>query len=195
MTKRASRLPPVITVARPFCDTASGSGDAIASIRHLATEQGTTAGAFEAWLALRGVQTLALRVERQCVTALAIARMLSEHPKVKEVGYSGLPGHPDHERAKELFGGAAFGAMLSFSLRGGYDAAQRACDSLRVIRVGSSFGSMHSQVCHPATTSHRQLAPEDRAAAGIGDGLIRFAVGGEDVEDLLEDLSQALEKA
>ena len=84
--------------------------------------------------------------------------------------------------------------MLSISLAGGYEAAQRVCDSLRVVRVGSSFGSMHSQVCHPATTSHRQLSAEDRAAAGIGDGLIRVAVGGEDAEDLVEDFLQALEK-
>jgi cystathionine beta-lyase/cystathionine gamma-synthase len=164
-------------------------------IRHLAIEQGTTGGAFEAWLTLRGVQTLALRVERQCANAQAVAEALAGHPKVAEVGYGGLPGHPDHERARELFGGRGFGAMLSFSLKGGYEAGVRACDALRVVRVGSSFGSMHSQVCHPATTSHRQLSPEERRAAGIGDGLIRVAVGGEDPEDLVEDFLQALDKA
>jgi cystathionine beta-lyase/cystathionine gamma-synthase len=174
---------------------AAGSRDLIEKIRYLAVEQGTTAGAFEAWLTLRGVQTLALRMERQCSTALRVATALAEHPKVNEVGYSGLPEHPDHERAAKLIDHGLFGAMLSFSLHGGYEAAQRACDSLRVARVGSSFGSLHSQVCHPATTSHRQLSSEDRKAAGIGDGLIRVAIGGEDPDDLLEDFSQALEKA
>jgi cystathionine beta-lyase/cystathionine gamma-synthase len=167
----------------------------IEPIRHLAMEQGTTAGAFECWLALRGVQTLALRLDRQCANALALAEALAAHAKVADVGYAGLPDHPDHQRASGLFDGPRFGAMLSFSLRGGYEAALRACDALRVVRVGSSFGSLHSQVCHPATTSHRQLSADERAAAGIGDGLIRTAVGGEDPEDLVEDFLQGLEKA
>ena len=173
----------------------AGPRDLIERIRHLAIDQGTIAGAFEAWLALRGIQTLALRMGRQCETALVLAEMLATHPKVAEVGYAGLPAHPDHARAASMFDGGRFGAMLSFTLKGGYDAALRSCDALRVVRVGSSFGSLRSQVCHPATTSHRQLSPEERAAAGIGDGLIRVAVGGEDPEDVVEDFEQALEKA
>jgi methionine-gamma-lyase len=172
-----------------------GKRELIERIRHLAIELGTTAGAFEAWLALRGVQTLALRLDRQCASALSVARALADHAQVAEVGYSGLVGHPDHERAKSLFGGERFGAMLSFSLDGGHEAARRVCDALQVVRVGSSFGSLRSEVCHPATTSHRQLTPEERSAAGIGDGLIRVAVGGEDPEDLVDDFLQALEKA
>jgi cystathionine beta-lyase/cystathionine gamma-synthase len=173
----------------------TGSRALIEPIRHLAIEQGTTAGAFESWLALRGVQTLALRLERQCANALALAEALAGHPKVAEVGYAGLPGHADHERASALFDGPRFGAMLSLMLEGGYEAALRASDALRVARVGTSFGSLHSQVCHPATTSHRQLSAEERQAAGIGDGLIRVAVGGEDPEDLVGDFLDALEKA
>jgi cystathionine beta-lyase/cystathionine gamma-synthase len=173
----------------------AGPSDLIDRIRHLAIELGTTGGAFESWLTLRGVQTLALRVQRQCSNAMAVAEALADHPKVASVGYSGLATHPDHALATSLFGGAGYGAMLSFALSGGYEAALRACDSLRLARVGSSFGSMHSQVCHPATTSHRQLTPEELAAAGIGDGLIRVAVGGEDAEDLVDDFRQALEKA
>jgi cystathionine beta-lyase/cystathionine gamma-synthase len=164
-------------------------------IRFLAMEQGTTAGAFDAWLALRGVQTLGLRMERQCATALALARSLSEHPKVASVGYSGLPEHPDHGRAADLFGTRGFGAMLSFTLRGGYEAASRACAALQVARVGSSFGGQSTEVTHPGTTSHRQFSPEERAAAGIGDGLIRCSVGGEDPQDLIADFAQALQKA
>ena len=85
--------------------------------------------------------------------------------------------------------------MLSFTLRGGYEASLRACDALQVARVGSSFGGLRSQVCHAATTSHRQLSAGEREAAGIGDGLIRVAVGGEDPEDLVDDFLRALEKA
>jgi cystathionine beta-lyase/cystathionine gamma-synthase len=172
-----------------------GDRDLIERIRHLAIELGTTAGAFEAWLALRGIQTLALRLDRQCAGAISVAGALAEHDKVADVGYSGLPAHPDHGLAGALFGGARFGAMLSFSLDGGYEAARRVCDALQVVRVGSSFGSLRSEVCHPATTSHRQLSSEEREAAGIGDGLIRVAVGGEDPEDLVDDFVQALEKA
>jgi cystathionine beta-lyase/cystathionine gamma-synthase len=173
----------------------AGSRDVIERIRRLALQQGTTGGAFEAWLTLRGIQTLALRMVRQCSSAMRVAELLAGHEKVTDVGYSGLSSHADHALAAALFDGAMFGAMLSFSLRDGYESVIRACDSLRVARVGSSFGSMHSQVCHPATTTHRQLSEREREAAGIGDGLVRFAVGGEDGEDLLSDLAQALEKA
>jgi methionine-gamma-lyase len=172
-----------------------GASALVDEVRHLAIEQGTTGGAFEAWLTLRGVQTLALRMARQCATALTLATFLDAHPKIEAVGYSGLPSHPDHARASALFGGNGFGAMLAFTVAGGYEAALRACDALRLVRVGSSFGSQRSQVCHPATTSHRQLSAEERAGAGIGDGLIRFAVGGEDAADLIADFEQALEKA
>ncbi len=172
-----------------------GDRDLIDRIRYLAIELGTTAGAFEAWLALRGVQTLALRLDRQCASAMSVARALAGHSKVADVGYAGLPDHPDHDRAKVLFRGRRFGAMLSFSLTGGFEAARRVCDALQLVRVGSSFGSLRSEVCHPATTSHRQLSPEERGAAGIGEGLIRAAVGGEDPEDLVDDFLQALEKA
>jgi cystathionine beta-lyase/cystathionine gamma-synthase len=170
----------------------AGSGEIIDRIRHMRLDQGTNDGTFDAWLALRGVQTLALRVERQCANAERVAAMLDSHPKVAEVGYSGLPNHPDHELAAKLFDGPRFGAMLSFSLRGGYSAASAACRELRVARVGSSFGGLHTEVCHPATTSHRQLSPEDLAAAGIGDGLIRVSVGAEDADDLIEDFDRAL---
>jgi len=173
----------------------SGPAEPMDRVRRLAMEQGTTAGAFEAWLALRGVQTLALRMSRQSATAVELAGALADHSKVAEVGYSGLPGHPDHHRAASLFDGNRYGAMLSFTLRGGYEAGLRVCDALQVARVGSSFGSLRSQVCHPATTSHRQLSAEERRAAGIGDGLIRVAVGGEEPEDLLDDFLRALEKA
>ena len=173
----------------------AGPASSIDRIRSLAIEQGTTAGAFEAWLTLRGIQTFPLRIERQCATAMALAEAVEGHAAVEAVGYSGLGMHPDHDRAKVLFGGMGFGAMLGATVRGGYEAAARVGRALRLARVGSSFGSLHTEVCHPATTSHRQLSAEDRAAAGIADGLIRIAVGGEDPEDLIDDFLQALGQA
>jgi cystathionine beta-lyase/cystathionine gamma-synthase len=172
----------------------AGPAEMVDRIRHLALEQGTTAAAFEAWLALRGVQTLALRMEHQSGSALAVGEALAAHPKVAAVGYAGLIGHPDHDRAADLFGGRGFGAMLSCALES-YDACARFADALGLIRVGSSFGGMRSEICHPATTSHRQLSSADRASAGIGDGLLRLAVGGEDAADLVADVERALEKA
>ena len=172
----------------------AGDRKMVDRIRHAAIEQGTTAGAFEAWLALMGVQTLGLRLERQCANASKLARFLQAHPKVVDVGYAGLPEHRHHARARDLFDRDLFGPMLAFTLDGGLEAAARMCDALGLVRVGSSFGSLHSMVAQPATTSHRQFSREDREAAGIGDGLIRFAVGGEDPDDLLADLAEALEK-
>jgi cystathionine beta-lyase/cystathionine gamma-synthase len=123
-----------------------------------------------------------------------VAEALGSHPKVGSVGYAGLPAHPDHERARGLFVDRGFGAMLAFGLES-YDACSRLADALGVIAVGSSFGGMRSEVCHPATTSHRQLSESDRTAAGIDDGMLRLAVGGEDAEDLERDVLRALEKA
>jgi len=164
-------------------------------VRRLSIEQGTTGSAFEAWLTLRGIETLALRVARQSETALALAGALDGHPKVESVGYAGLSGHPDHERAAALFGGRGFGGMLSISVRDGYEACVRFVDALRIATTGSSFGGLVTQICHPATTSHRQLSTEAREEAGIGDGLLRVAVGGEDAEDLVADVLHGLDKA
>lgn len=173
----------------------AGSREVIDRIRAMRLDQGTNASAFDAWLTLRGIQTLALRVERQCATAAVLAATLAAHAKVRSVGFAGLPSHPDHERATALFDGPRFGAMLALTLAGGFEAASRACQALRVARVGSSFGGLHTEVCHPATTSHRQMSAQELEAADIGDGLIRCSVGGEEPADLAADFVQALEKA
>ncbi len=170
----------------------AASGEVIEGIASMRLDQGTNSGTFDAWLALRGVQTLALRIERQCANAARLAEWLHAHDAVEQVGYSGLPSHPDHGVAASLFDGPRFGAMLSFTLKGGYDAASVACKGLRVARVGSSFGGLHSEVCHPASTSHRQMSDDDLAAAGIGPGLIRVSVGAEDAPDLIADFEQSL---
>jgi cystathionine beta-lyase/cystathionine gamma-synthase len=170
----------------------AASAEMIRRIGSMRLDQGTNNAAFDAWLALRGVQTLALRLERQCANAERLASWLSAHDAVSNVGYSGLPGHADHGLAAALFDGPRFGAMLSFTLKGGYDAASVACKGLHVARVGSSFGGLHTEVCHPASTSHRQMSDTDLAAAGIGPGLIRVSVGAEDVDDLIADFEGAL---
>ena len=173
----------------------AASSQAVQRIASMRLDQGTNNGTFDAWLALRGVQTLALRLERQCANAARLAEWLHAHDAVANVGYSGLPDHPDYQVAASLFDGPRFGAMLSFTLEGGYAAASIACKGLRIARVGSSFGGLHTEVCHPATTSHRQMSDADLAAAGIGAGLIRVSVGAEDVDDLIADFDQALGSA
>jgi cystathionine beta-lyase/cystathionine gamma-synthase len=172
----------------------AGSAELVGRIHEVAKQQGTIAGVFDAWLALRGVQTLAIRVERQCATAMTLAGVLAAHDEVGTVGYSGLVDHPDHQRAVELFGGTYFGGMLSLCLRGGYEAAVAFCDALRIARVGSGFGGMRTEVRHPATTSHRFLTEEQRLGAGIDQGLVRVSVGAEDAEDLIDDFIQALKQ-
>jgi methionine-gamma-lyase len=169
---------------------AMGSKERIDDIRHLGIRYGTTASALESWLAIRGLATLGLRMERHCSNALSIADALEEHPAVQRVVYPGLASHPQHDRAKKLLRG--FGGMVAADF-GSRDKAWAFMDSVRVARVGSSFGGVRTEVTHPASTSHRQFSPEDRRAAGITDGLVRIGVGIEDADDLLADFGQALE--
>lgn len=167
-----------------------GSKERIDDIRHLGIRYGTTASALESWLALRGVATLGLRMERHSSNALAVAEFLEKSSKVKRVLYPGLASHPQFDRAKRLMRG--FGGMVAADL-GSQEAAWAFVDSLRIARVGSSFGGVRSETTHPATTSHRQFSKEDRAAAGIVDGLVRISVGIEEEQDLIADFERALE--
>mgnify|MGYP001770776806 FL=1 len=151
---------------------------------------GGCADPFSAWLLLTGVQTVGLRVERQNATALALAEFLRRHPKVERVYYPGLPDHPGHEVARRQMRG--FGGVLSFEVRGGLDAGRRVVESLRWMKLAVSLGGVHSLVTHAASTTHVHVPRDQRLRAGIGEGLIRVAVGIEDAEDLLEDLDRAL---
>jgi cystathionine beta-lyase/cystathionine gamma-synthase len=146
---------------------------------------------FAAWLALRGLRTLPLRVERQCATAARLAVMLEALPRtaVRAVHYPGLPSHPDHRTAAAML--AASGAMITLQLADG-EAARRFYDRVRVFTRAASLGEVVSLVTHPATFSHGGLAPEERARLGIDDGLVRLSVGIEDAADLEADLRQAL---
>ena len=161
---------------------------------HYATELGAITDPFAAWLTLRGMQTLGLRIRRQCDTALLLAARLAENPVVTAVHYPGLPGHPDHAVATRLLTEGA-GGVLAFELAGGREAGRVFSTAIRLIALAPSLGDVKSLVLHPASTSHQRLSEDQLTAAGIGPGLIRLSAGLEHPEDLWPDLEQALAKA
>jgi cystathionine beta-lyase/cystathionine gamma-synthase len=162
-------------------------------LREVAIDSGGTMNPFEAWLCLRGLMTLALRMDRHGATAMALAEMLETHEKVERVRYPGLASHPQHAVAlKELRHG--FGGMMAVEVAGGVEGGQRFCDALELAWVATSLGGTHTLVGHAASTTHRQMDPVARRAAGIADGLVRISVGIEDPEDILDDMARALEK-
>lgn len=149
-----------------------------------------------AWLALRGLKTLPLRMQQHCANALKVAHWLAQHPAVARVHYPGLPSHPQHALAKRLFLDRGYGGMISFELRNGSrDAAFRFLDALRLILPATTLGDVYSLALYPAMSSHRALPAEERTRLGIGDGLLRLSIGIEDVKDLLADLQTALTAA
>lgn len=163
----------------------------VESARALAQTMGPTLGPFEAWLTLRGLRTLPIRMERQSANALALASHLQRHAAVSSVFYPALPDSGFAARAASLLPCGA-GALFSFELHGGRAAVDRLVGRLRIIRLMPSLGHVATTVSHPASTSHRGLSAEDRARAGVADGLVRCSTGLERAEDLIEDLDQAL---
>jgi cystathionine beta-lyase/cystathionine gamma-synthase len=155
-----------------------------------ATELGVAADPFAAWLTLRGLKTLALRIDRHCTNAASLARQLDAHPAVARVHYPGLPGHPDHAVAAKLL--SDFGGMLAFDLAGGRPAGLAFVAGLRVAAMAPSLGGTETLVLHPASTSHRQLDAAGLRAAGISEGTIRVSAGLEHPDDLWADFAQAL---
>jgi O-succinylhomoserine sulfhydrylase len=145
---------------------------------------------FNAWVILKGLETLELRVRAQSAAALEIARWLEGHPAVARVHYPGLPSHPQHALAARQQ--KAGGAVLSFEVKGGRERAWRVVDSTRLISITANLGDVKTTITHPATTTHGRISPEARAAAGVTDGLLRVAVGLEAVSDLREDLERGL---
>ncbi|MCE2458426.1 MAG: aminotransferase class I/II-fold pyridoxal phosphate-dependent enzyme [Dehalococcoidia bacterium] len=152
---------------------------------------GSTLDPFAAWLIVRGIRTLPMRVERSCANAMRVATYLSDHDRVAAVHYPGLPDHPQHELASSILDGG-FGHMVSYELDGGGDAASSFVRSLQAIPFSPSLGESRTTISHPAKTSHRSLTPDEQAAAGITDGLIRMSCGIESAEDIIDDLDQAL---
>lgn len=156
---------------------------------------GSVVGPFEAWLVLRGIKTLPLRVERQCANAAAVADWLRHHPKLERVYYPGLPDHESHETARRQFRAGLFGAMVSFDIRGGNREKVFAfLRALEMIVPATTLGDVYSLVLYPVMASHRALTPEQRAEAGIGEGLVRLSVGIEDPADIIRDLERALDR-
>jgi cystathionine gamma-synthase/methionine-gamma-lyase len=155
---------------------------------------GGVLGPFEAWLALRGLKTLPLRLHQQCANAAQVSVWLSEQPGLGQINYPGLPRHPQHDLAGNLFGERGFGGMLSFEIVGA-DRSKvfRFMEALDLCLPATTLGDIYTLVLHPATTSHRGLSPEERARVGIGEGLVRLSVGIEDAEDIVADLAQALD--
>jgi cystathionine gamma-synthase len=171
-----------------------GRRELIRSIFHYREITGAALDPFAAYLLLRGLKTLALRVERQNANAMKIARFLEVHPAVAQVFYPGLESHPQHEIAvRQMPGG--FGGMLSFVLHGGYEQVKEFLPQLRFAHRAANLGAVETIVGPPATTSHVEVSAADRAAMGIPESLVRYSVGIEDVEDLIADLRQALASA
>jgi cystathionine beta-lyase/cystathionine gamma-synthase len=165
-----------------------------AALNELIKLVGSNLGPQEAWLILRGLKTLPLRLERQCANAAQVAHWLVAQPQVSRVNYPGLPDHPQHDLAARLYGGRGFGAIISFDLREG-DAEHVAIfmDALELVQPATTLGDVYSLTLYPARSSHRALSPETRRQIGIGDGLVRLSIGIEDPADVIADLGQALQ--
>jgi len=160
-------------------------------LAYLQNAIGSVAGPFDSFLALRGLKTLHLRMERHCANALAIAQWLEAHPKIEKVIYPGLASHPQHELAKrQMIGG--FGGIVTAVIKGGLDESRRFLERTKLFALAESLGGVESLIEHPAIMTHASIPPEVRAELGISDGLVRLSVGVEDLADLLADLETAL---
>jgi cystathionine beta-lyase/cystathionine gamma-synthase len=165
--------------------------DDVEWLKFVQNAEGAILSPFDSWLVLRGTKTLPLRMQRHNTNGVALAEFLASHRKVRHVYYPGLPSHPQHELAKRQMRG--FGGMVSFEL-GSLEAARRVLNSVRLLSLAESLGGVETLISHPATMTHASVPAERRAALGITDGLVRVSVGLEDIEDLKEDLSQALDR-
>jgi len=163
-------------------------------VQSLSRTMGTTMGPFEAYLTMRGVKTLPLRIERQCQNACRVAAALQAHPRVEKVNFPGDPAHPDAETVFRLFPKGMFGGMVSFAIKNaGREEVFRFNDALKLVVRATSLGDVHTLISYPAITSHRELSPKHRQKLGIGDNLLRLSVGIEAAEDIIADLEQALD--
>jgi len=169
-----------------------GAKDYIYELSHeIVRDLGGVSSPFNAWLILRGIRTLHLRISAQCSNAQKVAEFLAAHPRVERVNYPGLAGHPGHELAKRQMKG--FGAIISFEVKGGYESGKKVMDRVKIFARAASLGDTRSLIVHSASTSHRAVPRPQRLAIGISDGLVRLSVGIEAAEDLIADLEQALE--
>ena len=176
---------------RVLAGALAGRADLVAGpLYHFIRTAGPAISPFNAWICLKGMETLGVRMRAHCVNALELARWLESHKAVERVLYPGLESHPQHKLAMRQQ--SAGGALLSFVVKGGREAAWRVIDAVRMISNTANFGDVKSTICHPATTTHGRLTPAERKAAGISDGLIRLGVGLEDPVDIRADLARGL---
>jgi cystathionine gamma-synthase/methionine-gamma-lyase len=170
----------------------AGSAEVARAMRDRTILDGAYLAPHEAWLCIRGMRTLDLRVRRQCQSAARVARHLESHPKVARVRYPGLASHPQHELAKRQFDGL-YGGVVTFDLKDGtMPAAFRFLDALELAASATTLGDLFSEVLYPAISSHRRVGAAERARLGISEGTLRLSVGIEDVADILADLDGAL---
>lgn len=167
-----------------------GSAELMEQVVGFLRAAGPTMSAFNAWVFLKGLETLRVRMQAHSANAAALAEWLNAHPKVTKVYYAGLPDHPGHELAKKQQ--SDFGGVVSFCVNGGQEAAWQVIDSTKMLSLTANLGDTKTTIVHPATTTHGRLSSEARAAAGIMDGLIRVAVGLEDIIDIKADLELGL---
>jgi O-succinylhomoserine sulfhydrylase len=165
-------------------------GPAMDAVFSFLRTAGPSLSPFNAWVLLKGIETLKIRMEAQSANALELAKWLESHPKVERVYYPGLASHPQHALAMRQQ--RSGGAIVSFVVKGGREAAWRVVDSTKLISITANLGDTKTTITHPATTTHGRITPEARARAGIGEGLLRVAVGLESVRDLREDLARGL---
>ncbi len=171
---------------------AAADQDVARRLRDVMVNAGCNMDPHQAYLVIRGLKTLGVRVERAQQNADVIARWLEAHPKVASVRYIGLPSHPQHELARRQMRG--FGSMIAFELQGGYEAGKTLMNHVRLATLAVSLGGVETLIEHPASMTHASMSKESREAAGFTDGLVRYSVGIEDVDDLIADLEQALAK-
>ncbi|HUA85725.1 MAG TPA: aminotransferase class I/II-fold pyridoxal phosphate-dependent enzyme [Bryobacteraceae bacterium] len=162
------------------------------TIRTLSRTVGPVMSPFEAFLTMRGIKTMGLRVERQCANACKVANWLATHPSIDKVHFTGDPNHPDAQTIARLFPKNLYGAMITVVLKGGREEVFGFMEKLKMIVRATSLGDVHTMILYPAMASHRDLSPKHRARLGISDGLVRISVGIEAPEDIIADLEQAL---
>lgn len=167
-----------------------GPADLIAKIRFFARHTGPAMSPFNAWILSKSLETLSLRMDRHCASALTLAKHLEGHAEIASVLYPMLPSHPQHELAKKQM--KQGGGIVTFVVKGGYARAQQFMDALQIASKTANLGDSRSTVTHPASMTHSKLSQEERAAVGIYDGLIRFSMGLENVQDMIRDIEQAL---
>ncbi len=169
------------------------SQDLADKLKFIQNATGGILGPFDSFLALRGVKTLDVRMERHCVSGLKVAAWLEKHPKIEKVFYPGLLSHPQHALAKKQMSG--FGGMITAVIKGDLDASRRMLSACKVFTLAESLGGVESLIEHPAIMTHASIPKEQREALGISDGLIRLSIGIESADDLISDLDEALSKA